>query len=192
MADEGRMPHANEYDAPPPRLSENKRKFEDAGPPDEQVQHQPSGRVTGFSDGPGIDHVSYNNVPPPKTEFELAKQKAEQIAARLVGKELMKRPRMEDVDHDDHGLGGHAGNGPDHDHHQGYSGMPASPFYPGYLGVQLANVTCWMHCTTGLSVSFSVGEIFSFPDVPRGLGLDSQGSCFFAIIKPAVWPRFCI
>lgn len=39
--------------------------------------------------------VSYNRVPPPLSDFELAKQRAEQIAARLVAQDS-KRSRLED------------------------------------------------------------------------------------------------
>ncbi|XP_045824595.1 far upstream element-binding protein 1 [Trifolium pratense] len=66
MADE------SQYDATPPSL---KRKY------DEQPPHS---RPTGFSDGP--PPPSYNNVPPPSTtEFELIKQRAQEVAARLLG-----------------------------------------------------------------------------------------------------------
>ncbi|GAU26967.1 hypothetical protein TSUD_06390 [Trifolium subterraneum] len=65
MADE------SQYDTTPPSL---KRKY------DEQPPHS---RPTGFSDGP--PPPSYNNVPPPATtEFELIKQRAQEVAARLL------------------------------------------------------------------------------------------------------------
>jgi far upstream element-binding protein len=65
MADE------SQYDTTPPSL---KRKYDE--PP-------PHSRPTGFSDGP--PPLSYNNVPPPATtEFELIKQRAQEVAARLL------------------------------------------------------------------------------------------------------------
>ncbi|KAL2543592.1 KH domain-containing protein [Forsythia ovata] len=67
----------------------NKRKYED---------HQTSPsigarRPTGFSSPPP---PSYNSVPPPKNEIELAKQKAQEIAARLLNTaDPAKRARVE-------------------------------------------------------------------------------------------------
>ncbi|AES59290.2 putative K domain-containing protein [Medicago truncatula] len=66
MADE------SQYDSTPPSL---KRKYDEQPPP--------HSRTTGFSDGP--PPPSYNNVPPPATaDFELIKQRAQQVAARLL------------------------------------------------------------------------------------------------------------
>lgn len=66
MADE------SQYDSTPPTL---KRKYDEQPPP--------HSRTTGFSDGP--PPPSYNNVPPPATaDFELIKQRAQQVAARLL------------------------------------------------------------------------------------------------------------
>jgi far upstream element-binding protein len=85
-----------DYEAP--RI-ENKRKFDETG-----GDELPVGNFNGNSDGgeagvPAAAVASYNNVPPPLSEFELAKQKAAQIAARLVGAEV-KRPRTEEAAED--------------------------------------------------------------------------------------------
>ncbi|KAK1417911.1 hypothetical protein QVD17_27047 [Tagetes erecta] len=64
-----------------------KRKYEDAGPP------PPPRRVTGFS---GPDSApSYNNVPPPMDEIQLAKQKAQEIAARIFNNAEAKRSKFD-------------------------------------------------------------------------------------------------
>lgn len=79
MADE------SQYDTTPPSL---KRKY------DEQPPHS---RPTGFSDGP--PPPSYNNVPPPATtEVELMKQRAQEVAARLLsGSDIAKRTKFDVV-----------------------------------------------------------------------------------------------
>ncbi|KAL3676481.1 hypothetical protein R1sor_026429 [Riccia sorocarpa] len=75
MADDGGHRAADEYEAPP--RTENKRKFDD-GPAEE-----PPSYSSGAPDADGPP-VSYNNVPPPMSDFELAKERVQQIAARLV------------------------------------------------------------------------------------------------------------
>ncbi|CAI9093652.1 OLC1v1029207C1 [Oldenlandia corymbosa var. corymbosa] len=75
----------------------NKRKYDDNQTP-------PPRRQTGFS-APISSHSppdapSYNNVPPPMDDIQLAKQKAQEIAARLFNNanpsaEPTKRPRVE-------------------------------------------------------------------------------------------------
>ncbi|XP_004498916.1 uncharacterized protein [Cicer arietinum] len=81
MADE------SQYETTPPSL---KRKY------DEQPPHS---RPTGFSDGP--PPPSYNNVPPPSTtDFELIKQRAQEVAARLLSgapppSDITKRPKID-------------------------------------------------------------------------------------------------
>ncbi|KAG7567822.1 K Homology domain type 1 superfamily [Arabidopsis thaliana x Arabidopsis arenosa] len=80
----------------------NKRKYE------EQTAPPPSTRrPTGFSSGPipsaSPDLTStavpppssYNSVPPPMDEIQIAKQKAQEIAARLLNSADAKRPRVE-------------------------------------------------------------------------------------------------
>ncbi|KAL6556667.1 hypothetical protein OROGR_005955 [Orobanche gracilis] len=69
----------------------NKRKYEDSSYP---MVH----RATGFSSAPdsAAPPSSYNNVPPPMNEIELAKQKAQEIAARLLNTaDPSKRARVE-------------------------------------------------------------------------------------------------
>lgn len=70
----------------------NKRKYDDQTPPSS------TRRPTGFS-SPDSTHAppSYNTVPPPTDEIQMAKQKAQEIAARLLsgaGADV-KRPRVE-------------------------------------------------------------------------------------------------
>lgn len=119
MADDGGLPATDEYEAP---RMENKRKFDETVGNDEpQVvasYNNGSNGDGGEQAGLGASAVaSYNNVPPPLSEFELAKQKAEQIAARLVGSEV-KRPRTEE--NLDEINGSARSNGSDVD--QGYTG----------------------------------------------------------------------
>ncbi|MQL89899.1 hypothetical protein Taro_022473, partial [Colocasia esculenta] len=85
--------------------ADNKRKYEEQGaaiapagtPP-------PSRRASGFSapiaSPPSESHAapappSYNNVPPPPDGIQLAKQRAQEIAARLLIDAEAKRPRIE-------------------------------------------------------------------------------------------------
>ncbi|KAI8530973.1 hypothetical protein RHMOL_Rhmol11G0101400 [Rhododendron molle] len=75
----------------------NKRKYED--------QTTPPRRSTGFSaaipsqsppdSGNAPPPASYNSVPPPVGDFELAKQRAQEIAARIFSNAEAKRPRVE-------------------------------------------------------------------------------------------------
>ncbi|XP_068652551.1 uncharacterized protein [Aristolochia californica] len=78
---------------------DSKRKYDDQTPP-------PSvRRATGFSApiaSPSPDShtntaapLSYNSVPPPADEIQLAKQRAQEIAARLFNSAEAKRPRVE-------------------------------------------------------------------------------------------------
>ncbi|KAL0311890.1 UNVERIFIED_CONTAM: hypothetical protein Sradi_5588300 [Sesamum radiatum] len=69
----------------------NKRKYEDSPSPVAR-------RTTGFSSTPdsAAPPSSYNSVPPPMNEIELAKQKAQEIAARLLNNaDPSKRARPE-------------------------------------------------------------------------------------------------
>ncbi|KAK6912797.1 K Homology domain, type 1 [Dillenia turbinata] len=73
----------------------NKRKYEDSTP----TPPSSGRRTTGFS-GPitsaSPDSApSYNSVPPPVDEIQLAKQRVQMIAARLVSDAEAKRPRTE-------------------------------------------------------------------------------------------------
>ena len=83
----------------------SKRKYDDPSPPP---------RRTGFSSGPPPASPppggaplssSYNTVPPPPDEIQLAKQRAQEIAARLFSAAEAKRPRVDNGD-DDVGSGG--------------------------------------------------------------------------------------
>ncbi|KAG6739468.1 hypothetical protein POTOM_057065 [Populus tomentosa] len=90
MADESSYSTAT--DTTPP--SSNKRKFDDQSAPPPSTRRQ-----TGFS-SPISDPApppSYNSVPPPVDEIQMAKQKAQEIAARIMsgaGADI-KRPRAE-------------------------------------------------------------------------------------------------
>ncbi|KAL6502014.1 hypothetical protein OROGR_027147 [Orobanche gracilis] len=69
----------------------NKRKYENSSSP--MVR-----KASGFSSAPdsAAPPTSYNNVPPQMNEIELAKQKAQEIAARLLNKaDPSKRARVE-------------------------------------------------------------------------------------------------
>lgn len=84
-----------------PDSATNKRKYE------EQTTPPPPRRPTGFSApitsaSPDSAPHSYNNVPPPVDEIQLAKQRAQEIAARLFNNASggaspleTKRPRVE-------------------------------------------------------------------------------------------------
>ncbi|KAI3468141.1 hypothetical protein Pfo_024804 [Paulownia fortunei] len=107
----------------------NKRKYEDSPSPVGR-------RATGFSSPPdsAVPPPSYNSVPPPMNEIELAKQKAQEIAARLLNNaDPSKRARVENGA----GVGGgfdaiDAGIGQKH-LGLGLSGPPQSASY-GYPG----------------------------------------------------------
>ncbi|KAM1424106.1 hypothetical protein ACFX10_016614 [Malus domestica] len=73
--------------------SGNKRKYEEQTPPSTR-------RVTGFSapiksSSPDSAPTSYSSVPPPMEDFQLAKQKAQEIAARLLNGGDAKRSRVD-------------------------------------------------------------------------------------------------
>ncbi|XP_077209780.1 uncharacterized protein LOC143845355 isoform X2 [Tasmannia lanceolata] len=106
--------------------ADNKRKYEEQMAP-------PPRRATGFS-APIVSQdppSSYNNVPPPSDEIQLAKQRAQEIAARLFSNAEAKRPRSENGD-DSNGKG--FGSGPI-DIGQKPPGPPASiPVAYGFQG----------------------------------------------------------
>ncbi|XP_078428154.1 uncharacterized protein LOC144700590 [Wolffia australiana] len=96
-----------------PSRSEHKRKFDDRGAyPDSTADPPPPRRQTGFS-APIVSPPSasddaplssYNAVPLPLDGFQLAKQRAQAIAARLLNDAEAKRPRVDnDEDGDDAG-----------------------------------------------------------------------------------------
>jgi far upstream element-binding protein len=122
MADDGELSAVEEYDA---TRVENKRKFDDAGVVVAVVEDQSASKFinnAAGSDGDAVlaaaaaAPVSYNNVAPPMSEFELAKQRAELIAARLVTGAELKRPRTDDSSSEEqqNGVDGRA-NGTDFD-----------------------------------------------------------------------------
>ncbi|CAN4105162.1 unnamed protein product [Withania somnifera] len=109
----------------------NKRKYDDQTTPSPGPR-----RPTGFSapisslssppDGTGAG--SYNSVPPPMDDFQLAKQKAQEIAARLLNSAEAKKPRV-----DNNGSGGGTGGGFDSYEHKPIvtPSMTSSYGYPG-------------------------------------------------------------
>ncbi|CAD5186651.1 unnamed protein product [Musa acuminata subsp. malaccensis] len=84
---------------------DNKRKFDD--PSAGAAPSPPARRATGFSapiassspdggsGGAAPGQPSYNSVPPPMDGIQLAKQRAQEIAARLFSDAEAKRPRVE-------------------------------------------------------------------------------------------------
>nr|XP_043628627.1 far upstream element-binding protein 2-like [Erigeron canadensis] len=82
-----------------------KRKYDDSVPR----------RATGFSDGPPSSNSapSYNNVPPPMDEIQIAKQRAQEIAARIYSSAEAKRPKFEN-----------GGSGWDSNDNSGFSSAP--------------------------------------------------------------------
>ncbi|GLT85517.1 hypothetical protein SLE2022_037060 [Rubroshorea leprosula] len=92
-----------------PDVGGNKRKYEDQTPPSSGGR-----RPTGFS-SPDSAPRSYNSVPPPLDGIEMAKQRAQEIAARLTAASALadaKRPRVEN------GSGGF-------DNEKGFSSAPS-------------------------------------------------------------------
>lgn len=76
-----------------PEAGSNKRKYEDQPPLSSGGR-----RPTGFSSPPDSAPRSYNSVPPPLEGIEIAKQRAQEIAARLTAASSgpdAKRPRVE-------------------------------------------------------------------------------------------------
>ncbi|KAF2590274.1 hypothetical protein F2Q70_00041314 [Brassica cretica] len=104
MADESHYSSSDSYS--------NKRKYDD-----ETAPPPPTRRPTGFSSGP-IPSPSpdpYNSVPPPMDEIQIAKQKAQEIAARLLNSAEAKRPRVDN------------NNGSSYDYgDKGFSSYPSS------------------------------------------------------------------
>ncbi|KAL0372174.1 UNVERIFIED_CONTAM: Far upstream element-binding protein 1 [Sesamum calycinum] len=112
----------------------NKRKYEDSPSPVGR-------RATGFSSPPdsAAPPPTYNSVPPPMNEIELAKQKAQEIAARLLNNaDPSKRARVEN------GGGGTGGfDSSDYGSQKplglGLSGPPQVPSsgYPASVGAKI-------------------------------------------------------
>ncbi|XP_057956857.1 uncharacterized protein LOC131150264 [Malania oleifera] len=79
----------------------NKRKYEDQAtppPPPSSGPRRPTGfsaPITSASPESGQTPLTYNSVPPPMDEIQLAKQRAQEIAARLFNNADPKRPRVE-------------------------------------------------------------------------------------------------
>ncbi|XP_051137066.1 uncharacterized protein LOC127255538 [Andrographis paniculata] len=113
------------------RGESNKRKYEEDSP------SPVARRATGFSSPPdsAVPPPSYSSVPPPLSEIELAKQKAQEIAARLLNNaDPSKRTRVDNAP--SVGGGGFdaidSGSGQKH-LGLGFGGPPQAPSY-GYPG----------------------------------------------------------
>ncbi|KAL5728845.1 hypothetical protein ACHQM5_001879 [Ranunculus cassubicifolius] len=107
---------------------DTKRKYEDQPPPPSTGPRRPTGfsaPIASISPDSAAP-TSYNNVPPPADDFQLAKQRAQEIAARLFNSATTaeaKRPRIENGNSND-----------DYNEPSGYqSGPPAAPVY-GFQG----------------------------------------------------------
>ncbi|KAG5573641.1 hypothetical protein H5410_063407 [Solanum commersonii] len=113
-----------------PEAGNNKRKYDDQTIPSPGPR-----RPTGFSapiaslspsDG-AAPPSSYNNVPPPMDDFQLAKQKAQEIAARLLNSAEAKKPRV-----DNNGGGAGAGGYDSYEHKPIVTPSVTSSYgYPG-------------------------------------------------------------
>ncbi|WMV56898.1 hypothetical protein MTR67_050283 [Solanum verrucosum] len=113
-----------------PEAGNNKRKYDDQTTPSPGPR-----RPTGFSapiaslspsDG-AAPPSSYNNVPPPMDDFQLAKQKAQEIAARLLNSAEAKKPRV-----DNNGGGAGAGGYDSYEHKPIVTPSVTSSYgYPG-------------------------------------------------------------
>lgn len=107
MAEEPQYSSAGDF-------STAKRKYDDSATPPPPSSGR---RPTGFS-APIIHSQSpdsgptYNSVPPPVDEIEIAKQKAQEIAARLFNNAEAKRPKFEN------------GGGFDSNDNKGFSSAP--------------------------------------------------------------------
>lgn len=110
-------------------VESNKRKYEG------QTTPPPSSgrRTTGFSapiasqspDSGGQAPPSYNSVAPPVDEIQLAKQRAQEIAARLFNNAEPKRPRVEN------------GGGFDSNDSKGFNSGPTGLFNLLFLSLYL-------------------------------------------------------
>ncbi|KAM7510859.1 hypothetical protein LguiB_009734 [Lonicera macranthoides] len=120
-------------------VESNKRKYEGQTTPP-----PPSGRrTTGFSapiasqspDSGGQAPPSYNSVAPPVDEIQLAKQRAQEIAARLFNNAEPKRPRVENGGGFDSNDGKGFSSGPtDYGQKPMYNAAPSMPTSYGYPG----------------------------------------------------------
>ncbi|CAA6672824.1 unnamed protein product [Spirodela intermedia] len=92
--------------------SESKRKYDDQGAsPEDAVTPPFTRRATGFS----APIVSPSSCSPPLDGFQLAKQRAQEIAARLLSDAEAKRPRVENGDNgEDAGERGFGSSANDH------------------------------------------------------------------------------
>ncbi|GMN35963.1 hypothetical protein TIFTF001_005654 [Ficus carica] len=121
----------------------NKRKYE------EQITPPPARRPTGFSapissTSPDSAPTSYNSVPPPVDEIQLAKQRAQEIAARLFNNASAgagaappldaKRPRVENgggFDSSDKGFSSASSDSKPHNPISAPSSIPVSYGFQG-------------------------------------------------------------
>ncbi|XP_010262211.1 PREDICTED: far upstream element-binding protein 1-like [Nelumbo nucifera] len=139
--------------------TDNKRKYEDQTPPPSSAPRRPTGFSAPIaSPSPDSTHShppSYNCVPPPVDEIQLAKQRAQEIAARLFSNAEAKRPRVEN------------GAGTDGTNDKGFSSGPTDIGQkpPGY---QITN------SQVGIAPSLAMNATYGFQgtskkiDIPNG------------------------
>ncbi|KAJ9555796.1 hypothetical protein OSB04_010410 [Centaurea solstitialis] len=91
MAEEAQYSSAGDF-------ATTKRKYDDSTtPPPPSATRRPTGFSAPIlsSQSPDSSAPAYNTVPPPVDEIELAKQRAQEIAARLFNNAEAKRPKFE-------------------------------------------------------------------------------------------------
>ena len=90
MAEEAQYSSAGDF-------ATTKRKYDDsATPPPPSATRRPTGFSAPIISSQSPDSApAYNSVPPPVDEIELAKQRAQEIAARLFNNAEAKRPKFE-------------------------------------------------------------------------------------------------
>ncbi|XP_010267026.1 PREDICTED: far upstream element-binding protein 1-like [Nelumbo nucifera] len=139
--------------------TDNKRKYEETPPPPSSAPR----RSTGFSapivsPSPDSTHAhppSYNSVPPPVDEIQLAKQRAQEIAARLFSSAEAKRPRVEN------------GGGTDETNDKGFSSGPTDLGQkpPGH---QIVNSQVGMAPPSVMPVTYGFQGTSKKIDIPNG------------------------
>ncbi|XP_058068069.1 uncharacterized protein LOC131217219 isoform X2 [Magnolia sinica] len=145
--------------------NDNKRKYEDTNSnnSNNQTPPPPARRATGFSApiaSPSPDsHApppSYNNVPPPAdADFQLAKQRAQEIAARIFNTAEAKRPRIEN-------------GGSDDANDKGFGLGPTADFAQKPQGQPLPNTQVGLVPPTSLPIAYGFQGSSKKIDIPNG------------------------
>ncbi|KAJ8480301.1 hypothetical protein OPV22_024028 [Ensete ventricosum] len=141
---------------------DNKRKFDD--PSAGAAPSPPARRATGFSapiassspdggsGGSAPGQPSYNSVPPPVDGIQLAKQRAQEIAARLFSDAEAKRPRVENgVGADDYkGFGSAASD---------FAQKPLSQSIPSQIGMTSQSVPAYGYHGSSKKIEIPNGRV---------------------------------